>query len=168
MPKKFPESLKLEAMRLFVAGDKTAKEIAEIVSEDNHMEVKPVTIYSWAKQYKWDSQRDVARSENQKQLAETEGQRFARLQQEQLESYTSLTSKAYKELDGLHFDRAFDAVKAVDIGIKGQRDVLSGLINLQFVQEVLGILVEEIQDQDTLNKIALKLKALVQTEGETK
>ena len=31
MPKKFPESVKLEAMRLFVAGDKTAKEIAEIV-----------------------------------------------------------------------------------------------------------------------------------------
>ena len=77
-------------------------------------------------------------------------------------------AKAYKELDGLHFDRVFDAVKAVDIGIKGQRDVMSGLINLQFVQEVLGILVEEIQDQDTLNKIALKLKALVQTEGETK
>ena len=45
---------------------------------------------------------------------------------------------------------------------------MSGLINLKFVQEVLGILVEEIQDQDTLNKIALKLKALVQTEGETK
>ena len=168
MPKKFPESVKLEAMRLFVAGDKTAKEIAEIVSKDNDTQVKPVTIYAWAKQFDWESQRNVARTENQEKLVETEGQRFTRLQKEQLESYTSLASKAYKELDGLHFDRAFDAVKAVDIGIKGQRDVMSGLINLQFVQEVLGILVEEIQDQDTLNKIALKLKALVQTEGETK
>ena len=167
MPKKFPESVKLEAMRLFVAGDKTAKEIAEEISTPE-TEVKPVTIYAWAKQFDWESQRNVARTENQEKLVETEGQRFSRLQKEQLESYTSLASKAYKELDGLHFDRAFDAVKAVDIGIKGQRDVMSGLINLQFVQEVLGILVEEIQDQDTLNKIALKLKALVQTEGETK
>tara|TARA_R100000781_G_C4078754_1_gene126989 strand:+ start:713 stop:1216 length:504 start_codon:yes stop_codon:yes gene_type:complete len=167
MPKKFPESVKLEAMRLFVAGDKTAKEIAEEISTPE-TEVKPVTIYAWAKQFDWESQRNVARTENQEKLVETEGQRFTRLQKEQLESYTSLASKAYKELDGLHFDRAFDAVKAVDIGIKGQRDVMSGLINLQFVQEVLGILVEEIQDQDTLNKIALKLKALVQTEGETK
>jgi len=167
MPKKFPESVKLEAMRLFVAGDKTAKEIAEEISTPE-TEVKPVTIYAWAKQFDWESQRNVARTENQEKLVETEGQRFSRLQKEQLESYTSLATKAYKELDGLHFDRAFDAVKAVDIGIKGQRDVMSGLINLQFVQEVLGILVEEIQDQDTLNKIALKLKALVQTEGETK
>ena len=132
------------------------------------MEVKPVTIYSWAKQYKWDSQRDVARSENQKQLAETEGQRFARLQQEQLESYTSLASKAYKELDGLHFDRAFDAVKAVDIGIKGQREVLSGLVSLGFVQEILAILVEEISDQKVLEKIALKLNTLVQNQEDIK
>ena len=132
------------------------------------MEVKPVTIYSWAKQYKWDSQRDVARSENQKQLAETEGQRFARLQQEQLESYTSLASKAYKELDGLHFDRAFDAVKAVDIGIKGQREVLSGLVSLGFVQEILAILVEEISDQKVLERIALKLNTLVQNQEDIK
>ena len=135
MPKRFPESLKLEAMRLFVAGDKTAKQIAELISKDGD-EVKPVTIYAWAKQYGWGDQKNIARSENQKQIAETEGQRFARLQQEQLESYTSLASKAYKELDGLHFDRAFDAVKAVDIGIKGQREVLSGLISLGFVQEI--------------------------------
>ena len=40
MPKKFPESVKLEAMRLFVAGDKTAKEIAEEISTPE-TEVKP-------------------------------------------------------------------------------------------------------------------------------
>ena len=167
MPKRFPESLKLEAMRLFVAGDKTAKQIAELISKDGD-EVKPVTIYAWAKQYGWGDQKNIARSENQKQIAETEGQRFARLQQEQLESYTSLASKAYKELDGLHFDRAFDAVKAVDIGIKGQREVLSGLVSLGFVQEILAILVEEISDQKVLEKIALKLNTLVQNQEDIK
>ena len=168
MPKKFPESVKLEAMRLFVAGDKTAKEIAEIVSKDNDTEVKPVTIYAWAKQFDWESQRNVARTENQEKLVETEGQRFTRLQKEQLESYTSLASKAYKELDGLHFDRAFDAVKAVDIGIKGQREVLSGLVSLGFVQEILAILVEEISDQKVLERIALKLNTLVQNQEDIK
>ena len=167
MPKRFPESLKLEAMRLFVAGDKTAKQIAELISKDGD-EVKPVTIYAWAKQYGWGDQKNIARSENQKQIAETEGQRFARLQQEQLESYTSLASKAYKELDGLHFDRAFAAVKAVDIGIKGQREVLSGLISLGFVQEILAILVEEISDQKVLERIALKLNTLVQNQEDIK
>jgi len=167
MPKRFPESVKLNAMKLFVTGDKTAKQIAEIISKDGD-EVKPVTIYAWAKQYGWGEQKNMARSENQKQIAETEGQRFARLQQEQLESYTSLASKAYKELDGLHFDRAFDAVKAVDIGIKGQREVLSGLISLGFVQEILAVLVEEISDQKVLEKIALKLNTLVQNQEDIK
>ena len=154
-------------MKLFVTGDKTAKQIAEIISKDGD-EVKPVTIYAWAKQYGWGEQKNMARSENQKQIAETEGQRFARLQQEQLESYTSLASKAYKELDGLHFDRAFDAVKAVDIGIKGQREVLSGLVSLGFVQEILAVLVEEISDQKVLEKIALKLNTLVQNQEDIK
>ena len=158
MPKKFPESVKLEAMRLFIAGDKTAKEIAEIVSKDNDTEVKPVTIYAWAKKDRWGEQKDVARTNEQQKLVESEGQKFARLQQEQLSNYTEVAEKAQRELKGLTFDRALDAVRAIDVGIRGQRDVLAGLINLQFVQDVLGILVEEIDDQDTLNKIAVKLK----------
>jgi len=168
MPKRFPESVKLDAMKLFVAGDKTAKEIAEIISKENDTEVKPVTIYAWAKQYGWGEQKAVARSDNQQKIAESEGQKFARLQHEQLERYTSLSNKAFRESEGLPFEKAFDAVKAVDIAIKGQRDVLSGLINLQFVQDVLGILVEEISDQDILNKIAVKLKTLVQNQEEDK
>ena len=97
---------------------------------------------------------------------ESEGQRYSRLQKEQLDSYTTVATKGYRELENLHFDRAFDAVKAIDVGIKGQRDVISGLINLQFVQDVLGILVEEIGDQDVLSKIATKLKTLVQNQKE--
>ena len=167
MPKRFPESVKLAAMELFVAGDKTAKEIATEVSTPE-VEVKPVTIYAWAKKDKWGQQKDVARTNEQQKLAESEGQRFARLQQEQLLSYTNIATKANRELEGLTFDTAFAAVKAIDVGIKGQRDVLAGLINLQFVQDVLGILVEEINDQDILNKIAMKLKTLVQNQEEQK
>ena len=111
-------------------------------------------------------QKAVARTDQQQKLAESEGQRFVRLQQEHLNSYEVATKKAYKELDELHFDRAFDAIKAMDIGIKGQREVISGLINLQFVQDVLGVLVEEISDQNILNRIAMKLKTFVQQQEE--
>jgi len=165
MPKQIPESVKLEAMRLFLEGEKTAKEIASQVSV-NGVVVTPSTIYAWAKREKWRTQKAVARTEQQQKLAESEGQRFARLQREQLDSYTVATNKAYRELAELHFDRAFDAVKAIDIGIKGQRDVLSGLINLQFVQDVLGVLVEEVSDQNILNSVAMKLKTLVQQQEE--
>ena len=161
MPKHIPESIKLKAMKLYVSGDKTAKEIADIVSQDG-VPVKTPTIYAWAKKEKWGQQKAVAITDEQQKVAETEGARFARMQREQLDNYRVVASKAYTELDGLHFDKALDAVKAIDVGIKGQREVLSGMINLQFVQDVLGILIEEISDQDTLNKIAVKLKTLVQ------
>ena len=51
---------------------------------------------------------------------------------------------------------------AADIGIKGQREVLQGMINLQFVQDIMSVLVEEVSDTDQLQKIAVKLKTLVQ------
>ena len=165
MPKVIPTNIKLEAMKLFLEGNKTAKEIAEEISTPE-IEVKPVTIYAWAKKDRWGEQKDVARTNEQQKLVESEGQKFARLQQEQLSNYTEVAEKAQRELKGLTFDRALDAVRAIDVGIRGQRDVLAGLINLQFVQDVLGILVEEIDDQDTLNKIAVKLKTLVQNQEE--
>ena len=41
---------------------------------------------------------------------------------------------------------------------------MEGLINLQFVQSVLSVLVEEITDEDILKRVALKLKALISPE----
>ena len=165
MPKHIPETTKLEAMELYLEGSKTAKEIANIVSK-NGVSVKPPTIYAWAKKEAWDQQKALAVADEQQKIAESEGQKFARLQREQLESYTVISNKAYRELSELHFDKAFDAVKAIDVGNKGQREVLAGMINLQFVQDVLTILVEEVGDQDILNKVALKLKTLVQSSQE--
>ena len=165
MPKHIPYYIKLEAMQLVLDGTKTAKEIAVEVSQ-NGITVQPPTIYAWAKKERWGVQKAVARTDQQQKLAESEGQRFVRLQQEHLNSYEVATKKAYKELDELHFARAFDAIKAMDIGIKGQREVISGLINLQFVQDVLGVLVEEISDQNILNRIAMKLKTFVQQQEE--
>ena len=166
MPKHIPEATKLEAMALFLEGDKTAKEIASVISRDGVV-VKPPTIYAWAKKEGWGERQAVERSNQQQKLVESEGQRYSRLQKAQLDSYTTVATKGYRELENLHFDRAFDAVKAIDVGIKGQREVISGLINLQFVQDVLGILVEELgDDQEVLSKIATKLKTLVQNQKE--
>ena len=62
----------------------------------------------------------------------------------------------------LHYDRALDAARAADIGIKGQREVLQGMINLEFVQDIMTVLIEEISDQDTLQRIGVKLKTIEQ------
>tara|TARA_R110000787_G_scaffold262298_2_gene367672 strand:+ start:55 stop:609 length:555 start_codon:yes stop_codon:yes gene_type:complete len=177
MPKIIPTTIKLKAMKLFLGGDKTAKEIATEVSTPE-VEVKPVTIYAWAKKDQWGQQKDVARSNAQQKIAESEGQRFARLQEEQLVRYTEVATKANRELSGLTFNTAEGAVKALDTGIKGQRDVMRGTVDLGFVQVVLGILVEEVHgiscsncnhkvdDQEVLNRVAIKLKTAVQNQEE--
>ena len=161
MPKHIPQEIKLKAMELFLPGDKTAKQIAEEISTPEHP-VSPPTIYAWAKKDKWGEQKAVAIADTQRNLAESEGQRFARLQSEQLDTYTKIANKAGNEIQGLTFDRPLDAARAADIGIKGQREVLQGMINMEFVQDIMTVLIEEVTDQDTLQRIGVKLKAIEQ------
>ena len=42
------------------------------------------------------------------------------------------------------------------------------MINLSFVQEILSVLVEEIEDKDLLGKISLRLKGIVQENDNAK
>ena len=165
MPKYIPDEIKLKAMELFLKGDKTAKQIAEEVATDEHA-VAPPTIYMWAKKDRWGEQKAVAISNKQSELAESEGQRFARLQTEQLDTYTTIADKAGKEIQGLTFDRPLDAARAADIGIKGQREVLQGMINLEFVQDIMTVLIEEISDKEVLQRIGIKLKTIEQKHRE--
>ena len=50
------------------------------------------------------------------------------------------------------------------MSIQGERRVMEGMINLQFVQSVLNILVEEVSDADIIQRIAGRLKSLVSQE----
>ena len=52
------------------------------------------------------------------------------------------------------------------MSIKGERTVMEGMINLQFVQNVLAVLVEEVSDDALLSKIANRLRGLIQTNKE--
>ena len=118
----------------------------------------------WARQSKWKNDKVEARTAAVESIKESETQRFARIQQEHLDDYGRLRKKASLELDGHMFDRPFDAAKALDLGIKGERVVMEGMINLQFIQDIMSVLVEEIQDTDVLQRVAFKLKSLMQVQ----
>ena len=162
MPKRFDEKVKLSAMELYLQGDKSAKDIATVVSKQYKVDVTPSTIYAWAKALEWKETKAVARADAITAVKEKEGTRFVKLQDEHLDTYERLRHKAEHELDGLNFTRAFDAAKALDIGIQGERKVMEGLINLNFVQQVLSVIVDEIQDEDSLKRISIRLKGLIQ------
>ena len=163
MPKRFPEKVRLSAMEMYLKGDQPAKDIAASVSKTYKVNVTPSTIYSWARALDWKETKAEARTDALVSVKEKESTRFARIQDEHLDTYERMRHKAEHELDGLNYTRAFDAAKAVDLGIQGERKDMEGLINLQFVQDVLGVLVEEITDQEVLKRISLKMKGLMQS-----
>jgi transposase-like protein len=161
MPKTIPQEVKNRAMELYLKDDSSAREIADAVSSEYSVTVSNQTVYSWAKKYNWDSKRNDVKTKALERVVETESGRLVRLQQEHLDVYGNIREKATAELNNLTFDRAFDAVKAASIGIDGERQVIEGLINLQFVQDVIQILINEIDDGELMQRIAAKLRLLV-------
>lgn len=160
MPKNYPEEIKLAALELYL-DNKTGAQIAESVNKQFQTDVKAPTIYAWARQYNWKGENAAMTTKSKEIVKEKHSQRLARLQTEHLDTYQNVREKASSELDTLEFDRAFDAVKALDIGIQGERKVAEGLINIQFIQDVVNILVDEIDDTDLIKRIAGRLKVLM-------
>ena len=163
MPKVYDQEIKLRAMKLWIEGISGPKIVGQINTEFDS-DVKIPTLYAWAKQHDWNSQKNLARTEAMEQIKESEGQRFARVQAAHLTEYEGLRHKAESALGVLQFDRAFDAAKVLDMSIQGERKVMEGMINLQFVQSVLNILVEEVSDTELIQRIAGRLKSLVSQE----
>tara|TARA_R110002110_G_scaffold9335_4_gene46082 strand:+ start:216 stop:716 length:501 start_codon:yes stop_codon:yes gene_type:complete len=159
MPKQFPDSIKLKAMELFLEGELTAKQIAEVVSTQEHV-VSPPTIYMWARKEKWGEQKIQEYVDNQTDVARKKARDYSEIQEDQMNQYTDLATKANAEIKGLTFDRALDATRAADIAIKGQREVMQGMINMNFVNDIMAVLIDEVNDADTLQRIAAKLKSV--------
>ena len=165
MPKLIPQEVQMKAMDLYLEGNLSAANIARKVSTDFNVSVKPPTIYAWAKRFNWNDKRDEARTDAMDVVQESEKNRFTRIQEEQLLNYESMRHKATHELDGLVFDRAIDAVRAADLSIQGERKIMEWMMNLTFVQEVLTIILEEVSDQGTIDRIATRFRRLVSEEN---
>lgn len=166
MPRLIPTDVRLEAMSLYVAGSDTAKGITEKLAEKFDVDITISTIYSWAKKFKWDEKRIEIQDIGVAEVMETESQRFARLQTEHLDSYTDIRAKAHSELMALNFHDAGVAARTVDMSIQGERKTMEGLINVQFVQDILNVLVEEIADADTISRIAARFQGVIQQAGD--
>ena len=163
MPKTFPLAVKHKALELYLQGF-SSKDIAETLRTEFSNNVTQSTVYAWIKEGEWEVKKNENYANALEKIQETEGQKVNRIQQEHWDDYSNLRQKAATELELLPFDRASDAAKALDLSIRGERQVMEGLINLQFVQSVLGVLVDEITDEEVLRRVALKLKNLIHAE----
>ena len=162
MPKVLPQKIKSTAYQLYMQGTPITQIYEKLLEEFPNEKFVRSTVYSWPKAFRWDEDKNEVRVKAKEQIIESEGQRMARLQIEHLDEYEEIRQKAKSELSGLEFNSGEGAAKTLDMGIQGQRKVMEGMININFVQEILGVLVEEIEDKELLGKISLRLKAVVQ------
>jgi hypothetical protein len=162
MPKVLPQKMKKTAYQLYMQGTPITEVYKELVKKYPKEKFVKSTIYSWPRVFKWNENKDEVQIKAKEQLIESEGQKMARLQKEHLDEYEEIRRKAKLEMQGLEFNSGEGAAKTLDLGIQGQQKIMSGLVHLSFVQDILGVLVEEIGDKELLGKISLRLKGIVQ------
>ena len=162
MPRLISPEVRLEAMSLYVSGEHSAKQITEKLSEQFGVDITVSTIYAWSKRFKWDEKRLELQTIGTRAVIESESQRFARLNTEHLDLYEKMRHKASDDLEGLEFHDAGAATRTIDMSIQGERETMKGLINIQFVQDILNVLVEEIEDPELISKIASRFQGIIQ------
>jgi len=62
------------------------------------------------------------------------------------------------------FDTALDAVRAAKIGAEGELEILQDMMKMDFVQQVIQIIMEEVKDSEVLAAVGERLRELVVAE----
>ena len=156
-----PAEVKERALELYLQ-EKQFSEIAKILALEFPEEaVKESAIYEWVKLYGWKGKKAEVKAIALQRLT-TDGAIDVRsLTEKQLDAYRQIREKGLEELGDLPFKKALDAAMAVDIGAKGERKIVMGLVAVSFVQDVIQVLTEEIEDTNVLKRISDRLKRLV-------
>jgi len=163
MPKTIPIEVRDKALELYIRDDMSAKDIADSVSAEFMTSVRPPTVYSWVTKYGWDDAKKAAKSQALARVTEEEASRLERVTKEHLTLYEKIRKKANQDLDSAVFDTALDAVRAAKIGAEGELEILQDMMKMEFVQQVIQILMEEVEDAEVLTAVGGRLRELVAT-----
>jgi transposase len=164
MPKTIPIEVRDKALELYIRDDMSAKAIADAVSAEFMTSVRTPTVYSWVTKYGWDDAKKAAKSQALEKITEAEASRLERVTKEHLTLYEKIRNKANQDLDAAVFDTALDAVRAAKIGAEGEIEILQDMMKMEFVQQVIQIIMEEVTDADALVAVGERLRELVVTE----
>ena len=164
MPKTIPIEVRDKALELYIRDDMSAKAIADAVSAEFMTSVRTPTVYSWVTKYGWDDAKKAAKSQALEKITEAEASRLERVTKEHLTLYEKIRNKANQDLDAAVFHTALDAVRAAKIGAEGEIEILQDMMKMEFVQQVIQIIMEEVTDADALVAVGERLRELVVTE----
>ena len=162
-----PSNVKERAQELYLKGDRVST-ISKALTQAFDYPIKTATIYSWIRKENWPSMRGELKLQVNSEMAEIVKDQLISASNKHSEAYQALWGKASVALDlenpasQITFTKTSDAVKALDIGIQGERKVQQGLVNTQLIMKIYGIISEEIADEVALKRIAVKFRVLAE------
>ena len=148
------EDERKRALTLYLEGNNSFPKMAEILSDEFGRDVSVNSLYAWKRKYDWEDIKAKQQIVVVQKLAEMDEDEIVADQKRQLDSYKYLSDKGRSALETLQFGDAMEATRAMDIGIQGERKVRGGLINLEFVQECMSIILNHIDDETILKNLA--------------
>lgn len=154
--------IKNRACELYVEGVSLRK-IAHQISTEFSTTIKVSTVRSWADNSvpPWRHMKADIQSRAVETFVSNKSQELAQRDQAYVDLYDSIIEKAQEELEINIFDKAGDAVTAIDKSIRSQRQILAGMIHYEFMKDIISILKNEVEDEETLRRIALAFKGLL-------
>ena len=160
MPKTLPIAIRTRALELYLDG-LNGKEIVKILKLENvGLAMEPSTVYHWADMGDWKSKRSEVENVAVATIIENKAEALMRIKEEHLDDYEKLRKKASRQMESLDFDDAAATAKAIDMSIRGQREVMTEMVNESFMQNVVEIIIEEVSDPAVKARIGERLRRL--------
>lgn len=154
----YTEEERAAAYALFMQGWPTSKIVKELSSSERT--IPRSTLEQWKQVGNWDVERRNQRALVGQKIAEESGFDYYSKIRDFLEQYKTLREKAAKELEGLTFESAADASRALHSAIQGEYKISTDYLAAQFVMDIIAAIREEISDSETLYRIGAKLRKL--------
>lgn len=160
MGSRYPLAAIALAKELFLDG-RTFRNIAAELSEQTGRKSSSALVYRWCNRFGWAKERE----ELEKSIMERITEETASDRQEiliertraQIAAYRTMWQRGITELNELEVKRPSDAIKLIDLGLKGEQTTVGKAIPTDFLISISEAIKSEVNDVETLQRISERL-----------
>jgi hypothetical protein len=122
----------------------------------------PEMIMTWENKFGWDKERYEFQQKYSKQIIAAENRTLAEIREDQRNIYQLMQRRALDALndDDVKAQSLAEAARVADMGIRGERELMSFKIAEELVSNLLTALRDEIKDPEVLKRIGNRLKSV--------
>jgi len=150
-----------KALELYLK-DYTYSEIAKNLTESFGRIVSVQDISYWVRSGKWADRKNTMLTEVNENTVKIISDDLLARSKEQLGAYRDMVAMGLEAITDktVTVDKVGEAVELIDRGIRGERQINSGLVAFKYIEHVVQIISEEVKDEEVLKRIASRLRRI--------